>query len=57
MYAKNDSLIPAKAVEKMGAKIPDVELVGLPVGHFAVYTGDLFKQVVQKQAEFLARHL
>ncbi len=57
MYAKNDSLIPARSVEKMGAKIPDVELVGLPVGHFDVYTGDLFKQVVQKQAEFLARHL
>ena len=57
MYAKNDSLIPARAVEKMGQRYPNAEFIGLPAGHFEVYTGELFKQVVQKQAEFLARHL
>jgi dienelactone hydrolase len=57
MYAKNDSLIPAKAVERMGSKIPNAEIIGLPVGHFDVYTGELFKQVVEKQAEFLLRNL
>ena len=57
MYAKNDSLIPARAVEKMGSKIPNAEVIGLAAGHFEVYTGELFKQVVQRQAEFLARHL
>ena len=57
MYAKNDSLIPAKAVEKMGSRIPNAEVIGLPAGHFDVYTGELFKQVVEKQAEFLAVHL
>jgi dienelactone hydrolase len=57
MYAKNDYLIPAKSVEKMGARIPSAEVVGLPVKHFEVYTGELFKQVVQKQADFLLRHL
>ena len=36
MYAKNDSLIPAKAVESMGYKIPKPEVIGLPVGHFDV---------------------
>jgi pimeloyl-ACP methyl ester carboxylesterase len=57
MYAKNDSLIPAKAVERMGSKIHNAELIGLPVGHFYVYTGELFKQIVQKQATFLLRNL
>lgn len=57
MYAKNDSLIPAKAVVKMGSRIPDAEVVGLPAGHFDVYTGELFKQVVEKQAEFLTKYL
>jgi dienelactone hydrolase len=57
MYAKNDSLIPAKAVERMGSRIPKAEVIGLPAGHFDVYTGELFKKVVAKQAEFLARHL
>ena len=57
MYAKNDSLIPARAVERMGSRIPNAEVVGLSAGHFDVYTGELFKQVVEKQAEFLAVHL
>lgn len=57
MYAKNDSLIPAKAVERMGSRIPNAEVIGLPAGHFDVYTGELFKQVVGKQSEFLAGHL
>jgi dienelactone hydrolase len=57
VYAKNDSLIPARAVEKMGSRLPDAEVIGLEAGHFEVYTGELFKQVVEKQAEFLARHL
>jgi dienelactone hydrolase len=57
MYAKHDSLIPAKAVERMGKRIRGAEVVGLPVGHFDVYTGELFSQVVRRQAEFLLEHL
>ncbi len=57
IYAKNDSLIPARAVEKMGSRIPNAEVIGLQAGHFDVYTGELFKQVVEKQAEFLTKHL
>lgn len=57
MYAENDSLIPARSVKKTGARIPNAEVIGLPVGHFDVYTGELFRQVVQKQAEFLSRNL
>lgn len=55
--SKNDSLVPAKAVERMGSKVPNAELIGLSVGHFDVYTSELFKQIVQKQATFLLRNL
>ena len=57
MYAKNDSPIPAKAVERMGSRTPNAEVIGLPARHFDVYTGELFKQVVEEQAEFLIGHL
>lgn len=57
MYAKKDSLIPYKAVERMGRKIPRAEVVGLDVGHFEIYNGELFKMAVKKQAEFLKRNL
>ena len=57
MYAKNDSLIPWRAVERMGRKIGNAEVVGLQAGHFDVYTGDLFREVVERQAGFLRRHL
>jgi fermentation-respiration switch protein FrsA (DUF1100 family) len=57
MYARNDSLIPAWAVERTGGKIPNAEVVGLPLGHFEVYTGEPFKEAVARQAEFLSRHL
>ncbi|HOS97370.1 MAG TPA: alpha/beta fold hydrolase [Deltaproteobacteria bacterium] len=57
MYAEHDSLIPARAVERMGARIQNAEVVGLPAGHFDVYTGELFRQVVDRQARFLAGHL
>jgi dienelactone hydrolase len=57
MYAKKDTLIPYRAVEKMGRKISGAEVVGLDVGHFEVYNGELFKKVVKKQAEFLKRNL
>jgi len=57
VYAKQDSLIPYQAVEKMGRAIPRAELLGLAAGHFDVYTGKLFAQVVEKQADFFSRHL
>ncbi|MDT8273831.1 MAG: alpha/beta hydrolase [Desulfomonilia bacterium] len=57
VYAKRDSLIPYQTVEKMGRAIPRAELLGLDAGHFDVYTGKLFAQVVEKQADFLSRHL
>ncbi|MGC9325076.1 MAG: alpha/beta hydrolase [Desulfomonilia bacterium] len=57
MYSRKDTLIPYTRVEKMGRKIPRAECIGLDVGHFDFYTGEVFTQVVQKEAEFLTRHL
>ena len=57
MYAKKDTLIPQRAVEKMGRRIPKAEVIGFDAGHFDVYKGELFNKVVKKQAEFLKGHL
>lgn len=56
--ADRDDLTPAqpalRAAELAGER---AELHRYPVNHFGVYTGDLFQEVVAKQAEFLAREL
>jgi dienelactone hydrolase len=57
IYAQKDSLIAAKVVEKTASRIRNVEVVSLPVSHFEVYTGELFEQLVEKQAQFLSRYL
>jgi len=57
VYGKKDSLCPWKAIERAAAKVPDSELFGLNVGHFDMYTGDLFKKVVEKEANFLLQNL
>ena len=55
--AEKDSLIPPEAVGKTAAKIKNVKLVSLPVGHFEVYTGELFEKVSALEAGFLAQNL
>jgi pimeloyl-ACP methyl ester carboxylesterase len=57
IIAENDSLIPLKDVEKCAAKIGQAKKVLLPVGHFDVYTGELFAKVSAMEAEFLVEHL
>ena len=57
IYAQKDSLIAAKVVEKTASRIRNAEVVSLPVSHFEVYTGELFEQLVEKQAQFLSRYL
>lgn len=57
IIAENDSLIPLKDVEKCAAKIGRVKKVLLPVGHFDVYTGELFAKVSAMEAEFLVEQL
>jgi pimeloyl-ACP methyl ester carboxylesterase len=53
IYAMKDSLCPWKAIGKTAAKITNSEVVGLNVGHFDVYTGEVFKQIVEKETDFL----
>lgn len=55
--AENDSLIPVEAVERTARKIKKVKYVSLPVGHFDVYTGDVFDYVSRLQGDFLRQHL
>ncbi len=57
MYAREDPLCPREAVERAGRRIPHASVIGFPGGHFAVYQGELFRQMVRRQAEFLAQHL
>jgi dienelactone hydrolase len=53
VYATKDSLCSWQAIAKTAAKIPNAEVMGLNVGHFDVYTGDVFRQVVERETDFL----
>jgi fermentation-respiration switch protein FrsA (DUF1100 family) len=56
--AEDDSLIPVAAVEAASKQIPDCELVILPgTGHFEPYAGEVFERVVEREADFLSKHL
>jgi dienelactone hydrolase len=57
IYAENDSLIPARAVERMIKKIKNVESISLPVGHFDLYRGKLFEKTIKAQTAFFTKHL
>ena len=56
--AEEDSLIPVAGVEAASRRIPDCELVILPATlHFEPYIGEVFERVVEREAEFLCKHL
>jgi dienelactone hydrolase len=55
--AERDSLIPARAIEKTARRISRAELVRLPVGHFEVYSGEVFEEVARIEMDFLCREL
>jgi len=56
--AEDDSLIPMVSVEAASKRIPDCELVILRrTGHFEPYSGEVFERVVEREAEFLRKHL
>lgn len=57
VYAKKDSLIPYKAVEKAISKIKNAEALLLDCGHFDIYAGPLFEQTVKREGEFFLKHL
>jgi pimeloyl-ACP methyl ester carboxylesterase len=57
LLAEKDSLIPAKAVERLAARMARAELVRVPLGHFDVYVGDAFEETAKLEADFLEKHL
>jgi alpha-beta hydrolase superfamily lysophospholipase len=57
IYAKNDSLIPYKAVEKAISKIKNAESLQLNCGHFDIYSGPLFEQTAKRETEFFIKNL
>jgi pimeloyl-ACP methyl ester carboxylesterase len=57
LLAEQDTLIPAKAVERLAARMPRAELVRVPRGHFDVYIGDAFEETATLEADFLEKHL
>lgn len=56
VLGERDSLINPRAVEKAASRMREVTLLHLDCGHFDVYTGQLFEEVVQAEADFLFLH-
>jgi dienelactone hydrolase len=52
-----DSVAPAQTTLKYAVTAPRGEIKRYPVGHFEIYVGDAWEQVVTDQTEFLARCL
>ena len=50
-----DSVAPAATTTRLVSRAPHAELVHRPVGHFDIYTGTAFEQVVGDQIGFLRR--
>lgn len=57
LKAEDDSIIPPYTVDRAAGELQDSEVLSLQCGHFDVYTGDLFEEVVKKESEFLKEHL
>lgn len=57
LYAERDLLNPAAAAERVVERIPNVEAIREPYGHFDVYDGPEFERAVRRQVDFLVRHL
>lgn len=57
LLAEKDSLIPARAVERLAARMRRAEVVRVPLGHFDVYVGEPFEETSKLEADFLEKHL
>jgi pimeloyl-ACP methyl ester carboxylesterase len=54
---EHDSVAPAAATLRHARRAPHGEIRTYPAGHFDIYTGELFEQVVGNQLDFLKRHV
>lgn len=57
MLAEKDSLIPPDSVKKAAEKMKNSEVISLPIGHFDIYLGEHYEMAVQRQIDFLKKHL
>lgn len=57
MLAEKDSLIPPDSVKKAAEKMKNSEVISLPIGHFDIYLGKHYEMAVQRQIDFLKKHL
>jgi pimeloyl-ACP methyl ester carboxylesterase len=57
VLAERDQIIPPATVRRAAAKMPSVELIVLDADHFQPYCGELFEELVEREAAFLVRVL
>jgi len=57
MAGSQDSLVPLAAVQQCAARLRKGELIVMDCNHFAPYTGETFLTFIDKQEEFLVKHL
>lgn len=59
LVVADDAVTPAPGARKMAEQAPQGELIdyGPGIGHFAIYTGELFERTIADQTEFLKRSL
>jgi dipeptidyl aminopeptidase/acylaminoacyl peptidase len=55
--ATEDTIIPAATIDRLVRELDDVERVRYPIGHFDAYVGESFEALVDREIEFLVRHL
>ncbi len=55
--AEKDTLIPPSAVKRTAERMEKATMISLPVGHFQVYSGEPFEEVVRLEADFLQKYL
>ncbi|MBT4522696.1 MAG: alpha/beta fold hydrolase [Halieaceae bacterium] len=57
VLGEQDETTPPAPIRACFDKLPLGELMSLDCGHFAVYSGPMFEQVVAREAAFLTEHL
>lgn len=53
----HDTVAPATATLRHAERAPRGEIRTYPAGHFDIYAGDLFEQVITDQLDFLTHHV
>lgn len=57
LAARDDDLIPLRAVEEVASRAPGARLEVVPGGHFDVYRAPLQERVLEIETRFLVEHL